>query len=191
MKKYLMTLLVVCGILTFGLPAHSLTIYGTGASTPILSGNETSQDEIDSAIESSIIGAIELYKSDFGGSESGLFASSYETVFSNFEDSNNNEDPSDATITWMGPNIVGDPKYLLVKDGNAKPAWYLFNLTSGSNNALAWNGTDNLELVNFWFDGRGSISHVTLYGATAVPEPATLILLGLGLLGIAGIRRKK
>ena len=77
--------------------------------------------------------------------------------------------------------------YLLVKDGNHEPAWYLFdlmNIPSG----VGWNGTDTIEVTSFWPNG-GAISHVSLYGPTAVPEPMTLILLGFGLLGLAGIRR--
>ena len=34
------------------------------------------------------------------------------------------------------------------------------------------------------------ISHITWFGPTSVPEPLSLILLGLGLIGIAGIKRK-
>jgi len=49
------------------------------------------------------------------------------------------------------------------------------------------NGLNNL-LTTDTFDW--GISHITFFGPTSVPEPATMLLLGLGLMGLIGFRRK-
>lgn len=49
------------------------------------------------------------------------------------------------------------------------------------------NGINNLLTTDIF---RWGISHITFFGPTSVPEPATMLLLGLGLIGLAGIRRK-
>jgi hypothetical protein len=137
-----------------------------------------------------------LYKQDQGVvGDGGPWAGHYATVFSNTD-----TDPADATITWTGnpgdPYIIGNPLYLLVKDGNHDPIWYIFDLLHLDLNEdeipdYAWNGTDTIKLQGFW-PAQGTISHVGIYGpTTSVPEPATMLLLGAGLVSLAAFGRKR
>lgn len=164
--------------------AHALSI--TPATVNVATGNQTSQAQIDVAIAGILGSATELYKQNVGGAEVGSLAASYTTTFNNTP-----ADPSDATITYVGGPIVGPTAYLLVKDGNQTPAWYLYNLTN-----LGWNGTEVLQLTGFW-PAQGAISHVSLYGTTGngdipgTPDSgSTVALLGLGLTLLAIARRK-
>lgn len=154
-------------------------------------GNQTSQSLIDAAIAPTIGSATELYKSNVGGVEEKALASSYATAYLDSP-----MDPSGATITYTGGLTVGPTAWMLVKDGQSNPAWYLFNLT-----ALGWNGTATLDLSAFWVGqgqlGNGSISHIALYGGsggtgtTSVPDGGiTLAFLGLAL-GSLGFARRK
>lgn len=145
------------------------------------SGIQTSQSEIDTYLFNTYGLTSFLYKAE--GSESGAFADDYTTVF------DPPGDPEDALVTWDGPDFITDPSYLLVKDGNQDPAWYLFDISS-------WDGMEELDLQNFW-PIQGAISHVSIYGGGEpppngeIPEPATMLLFGAGLAGLAGVRRRR
>jgi hypothetical protein len=143
------------------------------------------QSAIDAIILPLIAPAVELYKADVGLADSGILKDSYATTFSNTA-----SDPQDALIKYSAGNYVGPIAYALVKDGAQSPGWYLFNLT-----ALNWDGKEDLSFQGFW-PNQGAISHVTLYGTSASPDPAPVpdggsvaMLLGMGLMGIAAARR--
>ena len=162
------------------LTTPSTGVCGTGTCL-LMTGNQTSQAQIDPMIAGVLGSSIELYKQNVGGPETGAFAGAYLT-----ESQNMSSDPKDATITYVGGDILSGATHLLVKVGHHSPAWYLFE--------LRWNGTETITLDNFW-PNQGAISHVTIYGTAGrtprVPEPATMGLLGVGLLAFEFLRRRK
>lgn len=124
-----------------------------------------------------------LYKANFGGAEEGSFTSSYEMNWT-LDDG----EPSGGTLSWLLDTsyIVCGDCYVAVKDGNIDPRYYFFDISA------LWDGQEDLVFSNFWSNGRGAISHISIWGSPAVevPEPGTLGLLGLGLMGLAYSRRR-
>ena len=193
MKFLKLSLLLLCGLLLITTQVHALLIdpteepgsvdlilgtnYWTDVGTPI--ETKTGTSDIYDYLQDQF-GYNEVWKSDEGGL---ALSNSYEvTSWIGSEDEETGGD-----IEYVsGMDTLAPTAYMLVKDGNASPVWYFFDLT-----ALGWNYTEKLELRNFWLQ-NGAISHVGLGGPTApIPEPATMLLLGTGIIGLAGIGRKR
>jgi hypothetical protein len=177
--KNIAKLVVAIAAMTASTQAVVFTVTPGGE---IASGPETSNPTILGIVSGLTGGAPSLYKENVGdGFDSGTYASSYKTTFSNSP-----TDPADALVEYVsGAPFSESPLYLLVKDGNNEPGWYLFNIT-------AWDRVDDLSLVNFW-PGKGAISHIEIFGkqGNKVPDGgATVALLGLGSLALALARRK-
>lgn len=91
-------------------------------------------------------------------------------------------------MTTAGESLY--PDYFLVKTGNlgdtADYRWFLFD----NNELLDW-AVINLEEQGYSLLNIGQLSHIdSAGGAAPVPGPGTMILLGAGLVGLAGLRKK-
>ena len=189
------TSVVVAGLLATALlaaaPAQALVITPAGPGLLTTSDDNSNCDAacVNALFGTSFTSGDLAYKGEVGGPEEGYLDGSYETTFLNTP-----SDPSDALIEYIsGPSLNCDAALkciLVVKDGNQTPAQYFFDLFDAG-----WNGTDDLELLGFW-PNQGAISNVAIWAGfddccdKDVPEPGTLALLGLGLLGIGLTRRR-
>jgi hypothetical protein len=176
--KTLMTVLCVA-LLVMGMVTSASALMIDTTTPYIASGTEQSVPAIETAIKLQLGWSAmpaEVYKATPGVADEGTFAASYQTIYGTGNET--------ATVTWVGPTIIGLPAWILAKDGSF--GWFFYSLQD-----LGWNGTDTIEFAALWPE-QGSFSHVSIYSDSTgitVPEPFTLLLVGFGLVGLAGVRR--
>lgn len=182
MKKLLSALVMT--ILVFGMASGAFAYPYSGEWMFTLSGNDSNYgvDNLESAIEN----WFESAKNE---------TRDVDLVFYDKVDQGQSSENGLMTLTYGAGNLYGTW-------ATESPIEF-YSVKAGTEFAFYWLSTPLTE--GFWttehLHNKGgkvpAISHLSAWNATtaeppvATPEPGTLILLGMGLLGVLGIARKK
>lgn len=96
-----------------------------------------------------------------------------------------NEDDSVYAMDFVSTN----PLYFFIKVGTGRNDLPYTHHLYTNFDSLQYAVVD-LEQAGYEIKNIGKFSHIGEFPGTQVPEPVSLILLGFGLIGLAGIKRK-
>lgn len=180
MRVLKIALLIVSGLFLFSNPVLSLTIDGT-----------TDVGDIDTMIASDFVA--NDYDSELAWVQS-VLGSEFFFADSDKMDTETLWTVTDQLSTAYALELSSEPSHYFIKIGLGGTSLVddhflyqndpltLFAVVS----ELDWTGGNDIQNIDVF-----RISHLAPIGGTSVPEPSTILLLGLGLVGIAGIGRKK
>lgn len=180
MRFLKLSLLFLCGLLLFNGPALALTI-GSGA--------------IDVGGEDTLIASADIassYDAELAWIREVLGSEEYTIDPDKYDVSDSDWTVIDGSTDIFALELMGTPSHYFIKLG-----------VGGTTDLLTHHLYRNLEELMYavvdivdWGATAGSInigrvSHVGEIGGTPVPEPSTVLLLGVGLAGLLGFGRKK